>query len=479
MSLTKATYSMIAGAPVSIIDFGASPSASAATNRAAIQAAIDSGASAVYIPAGQYQINDSIVMRSSLTMFGDGVASRIIFNGTVGVPAFKSGSTSGNYDVYLHDFDVYGYNNTKTHTLMDWTYLRYSSMENVGLYYAKYCMILTEAWGDTFRSCKFYGSGYDNAFTAQTYGVYFPFDALKTNNVANLSNFIACEVTNNEYGFYCQAIGRDVIFSGCGVEGNGYGWIFTGQGGSLNTVIQDCYIEANIYDHIRFVQNFSRSDENVVIKNNFVTVSDGTGAFIHVQDPGSGGHSMVVENNMYEQVGSSAPQHLYAVYMPSGQGNWYVNYQHNSRIVNTSTFATIEHFDWTQVDFRKFTSNIPYEVTYAVNPTTSNTFTSQGNDVLRVFVSNGTATITGTVKDASNAFAGFLSAATLPSTMDPNTSPAPLLLTYTPNANTDLTYGTAMINGQSVRFKFVSGNLNDYVKIQGTWQLALGTYVPN
>jgi len=41
MSLTKATYSMIEGAPSNVLDYGASPSASASVNAAAIQAAID------------------------------------------------------------------------------------------------------------------------------------------------------------------------------------------------------------------------------------------------------------------------------------------------------------------------------------------------------------------------------------------------------------------------------------------------------
>jgi hypothetical protein len=59
MSLTKATYSMIAGAPVNALDFGADPSG-ATDSTAAIQAAVDyayaNNSGEVYFPAGTYSI---------------------------------------------------------------------------------------------------------------------------------------------------------------------------------------------------------------------------------------------------------------------------------------------------------------------------------------------------------------------------------------------------------------------------------------
>lgn len=58
MSLTKVTYSMIQAAPINVADFGASPTATAAVNTAAIQAAIDS------VPAGNA---GAIVFGSGLT----------------------------------------------------------------------------------------------------------------------------------------------------------------------------------------------------------------------------------------------------------------------------------------------------------------------------------------------------------------------------------------------------------------------------
>lgn len=63
MALTKATYSMIEGAPINIVDYGASPSASASTNAVAIQAAADAAkASGGYLigAPGTYTVDATI-----------------------------------------------------------------------------------------------------------------------------------------------------------------------------------------------------------------------------------------------------------------------------------------------------------------------------------------------------------------------------------------------------------------------------------
>lgn len=60
MSLTKAHNRMIAGAAINVIDYGASPSASAATNTSAFNTAIAAATGDVVIPPGTYQINNTI-----------------------------------------------------------------------------------------------------------------------------------------------------------------------------------------------------------------------------------------------------------------------------------------------------------------------------------------------------------------------------------------------------------------------------------
>lgn len=76
MALTKASFAMINGAPANIMDYGASPSASAAINTAAIQQCINEN-QVVYIPAGTYQIDGPITINSASvsggqrTIYGD------------------------------------------------------------------------------------------------------------------------------------------------------------------------------------------------------------------------------------------------------------------------------------------------------------------------------------------------------------------------------------------------------------------------
>jgi len=78
MSLTKVSYSMIQGAVFNVLDYGASPSASAAANTTAIQAAIDAanaayvttgtgygGGNTVFIPAGRYEHNGLIAKKGA------------------------------------------------------------------------------------------------------------------------------------------------------------------------------------------------------------------------------------------------------------------------------------------------------------------------------------------------------------------------------------------------------------------------------
>lgn len=83
MALTKVSYSMITGAPANIMDYGASPSASATVNTAAIQRCIDEN-KVVYIPAGTYQINGPITLNSASvsggqrTIYGDSRERSII-----------------------------------------------------------------------------------------------------------------------------------------------------------------------------------------------------------------------------------------------------------------------------------------------------------------------------------------------------------------------------------------------------------------
>jgi Pectate lyase superfamily protein/Chaperone of endosialidase len=76
MSLTKASYSMITGAPVNALDYGADPTG-VADSTAAIQAAIDvcagnSTRKTVILPAGNYLISSTIDVKTGVALVGEG-----------------------------------------------------------------------------------------------------------------------------------------------------------------------------------------------------------------------------------------------------------------------------------------------------------------------------------------------------------------------------------------------------------------------
>lgn len=92
MSLTKATYSMIDGAPVNVLDFGAVGDGST-DSTAALQAALDSGSHDIYIPEGIFcfttltvsqntRIHGASTRTSVLRHTGTGTAIACVYDGS-------------------------------------------------------------------------------------------------------------------------------------------------------------------------------------------------------------------------------------------------------------------------------------------------------------------------------------------------------------------------------------------------------------
>lgn len=80
MSLTKASYSMITGAVVNVLDFGADPTGATAS-QSNIQAAINSITSGViFIPKGTYLITAPIVTKDNIIIQGEGDSSQLLVN---------------------------------------------------------------------------------------------------------------------------------------------------------------------------------------------------------------------------------------------------------------------------------------------------------------------------------------------------------------------------------------------------------------
>jgi len=90
MALTKVTYSMIDGATVNALDYGAVGDG-VTDDVAAIQAAVDAlGAAggAIFLPNGNYLITESIIFNNSnITFYGVGAASKIIVSASWSSPS--------------------------------------------------------------------------------------------------------------------------------------------------------------------------------------------------------------------------------------------------------------------------------------------------------------------------------------------------------------------------------------------------------
>jgi hypothetical protein len=115
MSLTKVSYSMIAGAAINIVDFGASVSASASANTTAIQAAIDAcpQGGTVLIPNGVFQIDDELIIDKAMTICGLGTGKWI---SSLGGSIVKQTNTAKNAFTLRasqaqYAFGAYGLNN--------------------------------------------------------------------------------------------------------------------------------------------------------------------------------------------------------------------------------------------------------------------------------------------------------------------------------------------------------------------------------
>jgi parallel beta-helix repeat protein len=108
MSLTKVSYSMISGATVNVLDYGAgSGNADVSTQiQNAINAVNGAGGGTVYIPVGTYKVQNTITLLSNVIIRGEGKASNLIVNSATAFDVFsKTSGTLQNAAVIGIGFD--------------------------------------------------------------------------------------------------------------------------------------------------------------------------------------------------------------------------------------------------------------------------------------------------------------------------------------------------------------------------------------
>lgn len=149
MALTKASYSMIAGAVANVLDFGATGDDT--DNTAAIQAASAAATAskgALYFPKGTYQISGTIDC-TNISVFGAGQQQSFIRAASIMGPMFTVAGRST-----IEGLKVFG--ETK----------------------ADYCFQMSGVNGSRFQSCNIEGAVYDNIW----------YQAVGNNNTSRIDN---------------------------------------------------------------------------------------------------------------------------------------------------------------------------------------------------------------------------------------------------------------------------------------------------
>jgi len=243
MALTKASYSMISGAVVNALDFGMSPTASAAANKAALLAAINSVAGdgvAIFIPSGTYNCTaDITITKLNVTIFGTTTGYRYYganyggttINFTSGTNGFNVSTTASDY-FCLRDIVLTG-NNAVTNGI-----------------FSGGCKLFSNITCANFTGNGLYMTNFTNStivensgFTNNGTGVYVDGASTTPYTLRN------CNVRNNIIGIDIKG-GRNVLIDKCIIESNsGVGiYIFCFNGQSISQVnVTNTWFENNNY----------------------------------------------------------------------------------------------------------------------------------------------------------------------------------------------------------------------------------------
>ena len=109
MSLTKATFSMLSGAPINVVDYGADPTG-VANSTAAIQSAIDAGKS-VYFPAGNYAVTGTLLFDNNHQLMGESKGglvgiSKITMTGSLPVFQARTSASAATFNATFENLTV-------------------------------------------------------------------------------------------------------------------------------------------------------------------------------------------------------------------------------------------------------------------------------------------------------------------------------------------------------------------------------------
>lgn len=328
MSLTKVSYSMIEGAVVNVLDFGAVGNGTT-DDTAAIQAAINSLSATggvVYLPINTYKITAPLTnTKSGVSLVGDGSAATIISNSQTG------------------DAIVFG------DAVNELTQCRIVGMKIQGSvtsgrgFYGKIFGSQCEL-NDVYVNSGSVGIQLDSCYVSKYYNVWVRSTVshgIFVNNISHNTSFIGCKVQ--------LAGGNGMVIQGC------YNVLVTGSNFEFNQInqiavsngcagvdIADNYFEGLMPFASGNAGVYVSTGANVVsVRNNFIDATqsgpagtDGTGTYLKVD----GGTRIHYKENSFVSIAATQRHVLFlsnaalCVAEDLPQGCTYSNASSNSRI---------------------------------------------------------------------------------------------------------------------------------------------------
>lgn len=273
MSLTKVSYSMIQGSVFNVLDYGASPSATAAVNTAAIQSAIDAasaehvaagssfgGGNIVYIPAGRYLYNGLIAKQGANLVGAGQILTNLSLMGasTTGIqsPAAASGLAADAISIEISDLSLTsGESSPVGQTMFNAIGFTYSTYKNLTIEWFGGCQGVTMLdsvlagsggpanWYNQFYSCNFISNA-----SRPTGGIALQLgDTSITKEQITTWTFVGGRVSGSGAGSGLQLRGSGNQFFGVVFEGMGTAVDLgsnSTRGATANTFV-GCYWEGN------------------------------------------------------------------------------------------------------------------------------------------------------------------------------------------------------------------------------------------
>ena len=220
MSLTKATFSMINGAQVNVLDYGADPTG-VADSSAAFQAALLAGAT-VYVPSGTYKANITIPTTATYgakRIVGNGKTSTTLVTVDASSPAVITVDATSAYMQHFQ-LEQIGLQSTAGNVNAIGLYFKGTNVNSINDYHAITDVSITGFGKGVYATGRLIESTWERVFI--TYCKIGFHGSTDPSNVSFILNrFSTCNFNNSlQEGARVDVLSLDNTFYACNFQGN-------------------------------------------------------------------------------------------------------------------------------------------------------------------------------------------------------------------------------------------------------------------